>query len=236
MPRGEAASPVVDAVPGERIEVPSSLIGRLPPPSAGPPFDEDPLPASPGPTAGPPVSNARLGMMIFLAFEGMFFAGLIGAFLVLRLGSPSWPPLGQPRLPLLVTWVNTVVLLFSGYTMRSALRAGRIGDRKGLKTALSGTALLGTIFLVVQGSEWVRLIRHGLTLSAGIYGATFYTVIGCHGIHVLGALIWLLIVRLGSKGGRVLARSNIGVELCGMYWYFVVGLWPVLFVLVYLMR
>ncbi len=236
MPRGEAAGSIVDAVSGERIEVPSILIGRLPPTSAGPPFDEDPLPASPGPSAEPPVSNARLGMMVFLAFEGMFFAGLIGAFLVFRLGSPSWPPLGQPRLPLLVTWVNTVVLLLSGYTMRSALRASRIGDRKGLKSLLSGTALLGTIFLVVQGSEWVRLVRHGLTLSAGIYGATFYTLIGCHGAHVLGALIWLLIVRLGSMGGRISSSRHIGVELCGMYWYFVVALWPVLFLLVYLIR
>jgi len=234
MPRNEVASSVVDVAAELAVEVPSGLIGGLPPPAVGPPFDEDPLPSSHGPAAGPPVSNARLGMMVFLAFEGMFFAGLIGAFLVLRLGSPSWPPLGQPRLPLLVTWVNTVALLFSGITMRSALRASKIGDRKGLTTALSGTALLGTIFLVVQGSEWVRLIRHGLTLSAGIYGATFYTLIGCHAVHVLGALIWLLIVRFGSIGGRVSARSNIGVELCGMYWYFVVGLWPVLFLLVYL--
>jgi heme/copper-type cytochrome/quinol oxidase subunit 3 len=173
-------------------------------------------------------------MLIFLAFEGMFFAGLIGAFLVYRLGSQFWPPVGQPRLPILVTWANTAILLFSSYTMRDALRAMRMGDRDGLTTGLSRTALLGTTFLIVQGSEWLRLIRHGLTLSAGIYGATFYTVIGCHGLHVLGAVIWLLIARFGSRDMRCSARRQIGIELCGMYWYFVVGLWPVLFALVYL--
>ena len=235
MPRGQAESSVVDAAAEERIAVPSGLIDLLPPPP-GPPFSEDPLPPSLGPVAGPVVANARLGMVVFLAFEAMFFVGLIGAFLVFRLGSPLWPPVGQPRLPLLVTWVNTLTLLFSGYTMRSALRANRAGDGQGLTAALSGTALLGTIFLVVQGSEWIRLIQHGLTLSAGIYGATFYTLIGCHGVHVLGALIWLLIVRLRSLGNRFSGRNQMGVELCGMYWYFVVALWPILFMLVYLLK
>lgn len=233
MPRENAIGSVLDRLPEELTEVPSNL-GEPPPPLQGPPLPEEPHPSSPGPEARPPVSNARLGMLVFLAFEAMLFAGLIGAFLVYRLGSQVWPPLGQPRLPLLVTWANTATLLLSGYTMRAALRAIRVGDREGVTTGLSRTALLGTIFLVVQGSEWVRLIRHGLTLSAGIYGATFYTVIGCHGVHVLGAVIWMLIARCGSSGDQLLARRHVGVELCGMYWYFVVGLWPVLFTLVYL--
>jgi heme/copper-type cytochrome/quinol oxidase subunit 3 len=173
-------------------------------------------------------------MAIFLSFEAMLFAGLIGAFLVFRVGSPLWPPAGQPRLPIAVTWVNTAILLLSGYTMWSALGAVRIGDRRALGTALSMTALLGTIFLAIQGTEWLRLVRHGLTMSAGIYGATFYTLIGCHGLHVLGAVIWLAIVRLGMTGNRLAVGRRVAVELCGMYWYFVVALWPILFVLVYL--
>lgn len=235
MPRNEVASSIVEVVVDERLEVPSSLSRRLPP-SPGPPFGKDPLPPSPAPSTAPPVSNARLGMVIFLAFEGMVFAGLIGAFLVFRFATTVWPPVGQPRLPLLVTWVNTATLLFSGYLMHSAVRAGRIGDQRGVVRGLSGTALLGTVFLLVQGSEWVRLIGHGLTLSAGIYGATFYTLIGCHALHVLGAVVWLLIVRFGSTATRFSSRNHVGLELCGMYWYFVVALWPILFALVYLMR
>lgn len=232
MPHANAIGAVIDVLPEELTKVPSDL-GEPPPPAQGPPFWEE-RPPSPGPKPEPPVSNARLGMLVFLAFEAMLFAGLIGAFLVYRVGSPVWPPLGEERLPLLVTWANTLALLFSGVTMRSALRAIHAGDRKSLRTGLSATALLGTIFLLVQGSEWVRLIRHGLTLSAGIYGATFYTVIGCHSIHVLSAVIWLLIARLWVGGERSAARRHVGVELCGIYWYFVVGLWPVLFTLVYL--
>ena len=232
MPRGEAVGYVVDVGTEHRIEIPARV--GAPPPFTGPPSGQDPFPWSPDPRAGPPVSNARLGMLVFLAFEGMFFAGLIGMFLVFRLGSQFWPPVGQPRLPILVTWANTAILLFSSWTMRNGLRAMRKGDRDGLMTGLSWTALLGTAFLIVQGSEWLRLIRHGLTLSAGIYGATFYTLIGCHGLHVLGAVIWLLIARFGSRDTWLSARRLVGVELCGMYWYFVVALWPVLFALVYL--
>lgn len=233
MPQQDASSSVLDWLQEELIEVPSE-VDELPPPLQGPPFWMQPRSSSNGSKPEPPVSNARLGMLGFLACEAMLFAGLIGAFLVYRFGSEVWPPPGQPRLPLLVTWANTAMLLLSGYTMRSALRAMRVDDRERLRTGLSATALLGTIFLIVQGSEWVRLIRHGLTLSAGIYGATFYTVIGCHGIHVLGAVIWLLIARLWVSGEWFATHRHVVVELCGMYWYFVVGLWPVLFTLVYL--
>ena len=201
----------------------------------GPPnFDEGPPPRDPQPPIGPPISNARLGMLIFLGAEAMFFAGLIGAFLVFRLGSVTWPPLGLPRLPIAVTTINTAILLFSAYTMRSALREIRGGSQQGLASWLLVTALLGTVFLGVQGYEWSRLVHFGLTLSSGTYGATFYTLIGIHGAHVLGAVIWLSIALIGARGNRFSAQRHVGVELCGMYWYFVVGLWPMLFTLVYL--
>jgi len=89
-------------------------------------------PPSPPPSAptAPAVSNARLGLLVFLGAEAMFFVGLIGAFLVFRLGSEVWPPPAQPRLPVGVTGINTVILLFSGLTGHLALRAVRDGDSK----------------------------------------------------------------------------------------------------------
>lgn len=220
----DIASPVIDGVLEDLAQGPPSFNG-------GPPdFGGDPPPWDPR----PPVSNARLGMLIFLGAEVMFFAGLIGAFLVFRLGSGAWPPPGLPRLPMAVTTINTAILLGSAYTMSRALRAIRGGNRQGLANGLLATALLGVIFLGVQGSEWIRLVRFGLTPAAGPYGATFYTLIGIHGFHVLGAVLWLLMVLIGASRNRFSAENPIGVELSGMYWYFVVALWPILFVLVYL--
>jgi cytochrome c oxidase subunit 3 len=182
----------------------------------------------------PVVANAHLGVIVLLGAEAMLFFGLIGAYLVFRYGSPVWPPPGQPSLPLLVTWVNTVVLLASGYTMHRAGVAARAGDRAALLARLGWTAALGLAFLVIQGSEWVRLVHHGLTLSSGTYGATFYVLIGTHGLHVVGAVAWLLSVTWLARRDRFTATRHVAIDLCSLYWNFVVGMWVLLFVLVYL--
>ena len=202
---------------------------------AGPPeFPRDPFGRGDDDRVGPPVSNAHLGMLMFLGAEAMFFAGLIGTLLVFRLGSVIWPPPGQPYLPIGVTGVNTAILLFSAYTMHRAIRAIRGEDRQALVRWLQTTSLLGTIFLTVQGYEWMRLVHFGFTLSSGTYGATFYTLIGTHGVHVFGAVLWLLIVLAGARRNRFSATRHVRLTVCAMYWYFVVGLWPVLYTLVYL--
>ena len=88
------------------------------------------------------------------------------------------------------------------------------------------TAMLGATFLTIQGSEWARLVRFGMTLSSSIYGATFYALIGLHGLHVLAAVAWL--------GFISLSRRKPGADLCAIYWFYVCGLWAFLFPLVYL--
>ena len=64
-----------------------------------------------------PVSSGVLGMLIFMVTEAMFFAGLVSAYLVIRAGIEEWPPWGQPRLPVVATAFNTVILLASGFIM-----------------------------------------------------------------------------------------------------------------------
>ena len=181
----------------------------------------------------PGLENARLATMFFIAGEVMFFAGLISAYFVLRLGAAQWPPPLQPRLPVLVTGLNTLVLLGSSFAMVQALRDRR--DRGRVVRGLTLTAVLGLTFLAVQGYEWIQLVSYGLTVTSGAYGASFYTLIGVHGVHVLGALVWLAIVLAGVRHGRFIAPPAAGLRACGMYWHFVVALWPVLYVAVYLL-
>jgi heme/copper-type cytochrome/quinol oxidase subunit 3 len=134
-----------------------------------------------------------------------------------------------------VTGFNTLVLLYSAVTMWLAQRAVRRNRPTRGKRLLLLTTLLGVMFLALQGYEWVQLVRFGLTMTSGIYGATFYTLIGCHGLHVSGAVVWLLVVLLRVRQGRYNATRYTGLAVCGMYWYFVVALWPVLYYLVYLL-
>ncbi len=177
---------------------------------------------------------ARIAMLVFLAAEAMLFAGFIAAFLVFRLGAPVWPPPFQPRLPLGATGLNTLVLLASGLTMRKAVRTGRGADRLGFVIGLGATAALGAAFVAVQGSEWSRLVAFGLTPASGVYGGMFYVLIGAHGAHVLGALAWL--AGLGARAAAARAAEPVVAHAAvfALYWYFVVALWPVLYVLVYL--
>jgi heme/copper-type cytochrome/quinol oxidase subunit 3 len=185
------------------------------------------------PAAAPPISNARLAMVMLLVGEVMFFAGLIGAYLVFRVGSTAWPPPTLPRLPLAVTWINTGVLLASGVTMIRARRAATRDDQPALRRGVAVTAFLGLVFLAVQGSEWVRLIHHGLTLSSGMYGATFYALIGTHAAHVVGAVLWLGVVWIWARQGHFTDGNDAAVDACAIYWLFVCALWVVLFAMVY---
>ena len=165
-------------------------------------------------------------MAMLIVAETMLFTTLVGGYLVLRGASGPWPPPGQPRLPIVLTWVNTLVLFASCVTMFRAWKAMGSGDARRVRSSLTATALLGSTFLIIQGTEWTRLVRFGMTLAASVYGATFYTLIGLHGLHVLVAVIWLVCVTV--------TRRAPGADLCAIYWFYVCGLWAFLFPLVYL--
>lgn len=186
-------------------------------------------------TERPFISNGMLAVLMIIATEMMLFSGFIGSFLIFRLSAAFWPPPALPRLPIDVTWVNTGVLTSSAVTMFLAVRAVHRNRLRVLRQWLVITGILGVTFLAIQGSEWVRLVAHGLRLSSGMYGGTFYTLIGLHGLHVTAGVLWLCGVVALAMRGRYNARNASGVELCAAYWYFVCAVWPVLFVLVYLM-
>ncbi|HXP48412.1 MAG TPA: cytochrome c oxidase subunit 3, partial [Bacteroidia bacterium] len=141
----------------------------------------------------PTVSNGVIGMVFVLATEAMFFSGLISAYIINRSGAMVWPPADQPRLPIEVTAVNTLVLLASAITLflfgRKSKNSSLLDKRStGL---LITTIILGATFLAVQGTEWIRLIGFGLTAHSSLFGAFFYTLIGVHGLHVIVGLIVL---------------------------------------------
>jgi heme/copper-type cytochrome/quinol oxidase subunit 3 len=175
-----------------------------------------------------------VAILFFIGAESMFFAALISSLFVLRASLPVWPPPLQPRLPIGVTTANTVVLLASSVAMVLAGRALRRPGRRDVLRWLSVAAILGALFLAVQGSEWVGLVRHGLTLSSSTYGTTFYTLIGTHALHVAGALAWLVVTALLVAGERSPASRGALIRGCALYWHFVVALWLVLFAAVYL--
>jgi len=157
------------------------------------------------------LSNGRLGMMLLVGTETVLFSCFIGAYIVLRAAAYHWPPLGTPSLSLDLSSVNTGILILS--TILAYRRR------------LGATFVFGVIFLLLQGVEFHRLYAQGLTLKTGTYGALFYTLITCHGLHVLGGLV-------------ILAGSfwkDAWAEYAEMYWHFVTAVWLVLFGILYIL-
>ena len=180
-----------------------------------------------------PVSSGVIGMLIFMVTEAMFFAGLVSAYLVIRAGIEEWPPWGQPRLPVVATAFNTVVLLASGFIMAHSRACFKKNELALGRRWLGISILLGAFFLVFQGYEWIQLLKFGFTLSSSVYGGLFYLLIGAHGFHVMGALAILIYAwyRIKTQGNPITPEGLFPFQLL---WYFVVCVWPVLYVLVYL--
>jgi heme/copper-type cytochrome/quinol oxidase subunit 3 len=180
-------------------------------------------------------SLALLGMKFIIGSEVVLFGSLIAAYLALRAEAAVWPPAGQPRLPVAVTGVNTGILLLSGATIRRAWRAARDGARTTCRRWLWVTLLLGALFLLVQGSEWARLIGYGLRISSGIYGGMFYSLIGLHALHVVAAVLILASVLWRGRHIYFTRARQVDVAIGQLYWLFVVALWPPLYAMVYLL-
>ena len=94
------------------------------------------------------------------------------------------------------------------------------------------TTALGALFLAIQGSEWARLIRFGLTMTSSLYGGMFYLIVGAHALHLVVAVAVLLFVASRVWRGRYDVDFR-GVVACSVYWSFVVILWPIIYALVY---
>lgn len=181
----------------------------------------------------PAVPSAILATLIFIATEAMFFSGMVSAFIIVKasIKPGMWPPPWQPRLPVEATAFNTAVLVTSGVLM---LLAGTARMRKtdvASRRLYIASALLGAFFVAFQGFEWSRLLSQGLTMHSSNHGAFFYMIVGTHAVHAVAALVVLAWGARRLFTGMLTRPQLIAVQI---FWTFVVGLWPILYTLVYL--
>jgi heme/copper-type cytochrome/quinol oxidase subunit 3 len=170
-------------------------------------------------------------MLIFVGTEVMFFAGLISAFTISRAGAApgTWSlPAGQ-TLPAGATAMNTVALIASGALVWLAGQQHGRADRRAARTLLAAIGL-GSLFVVMQGQEWARLLANGVTLWSSSLGAFFYLIVGTHAVHAVAALIGLLVAWWRLRTGRLSRGLFLGAAT---FWYFVVGVWPIIYARVY---
>lgn len=173
-----------------------------------------------------------MGMLLFVFTEAMLFAGMISAHAIVksRAAGQMWPPFGQPRLPVESTAFNTAALILSGVLLVVAHIAFRKKASRSLVPLLL-SVLLGLFFVVFQGVEWAALLGEGLTLQSSSYGGFFYLIVGTHALHAIAAIFCL-----AWAWFRLRREQLTGAQLgtVAIFWYFVVLVWPVLYVKVYL--
>ena len=180
------------------------------------------------------IPNGKLGMWVFLASEVMFFTGLIGAYIVLRMSNgANWPgPEGHLSVPM--GTLNTLILIGSSVTIVLSLAASHRGAMGAARGWLLLTALLGASFLCIKGIEYSAKFSHHLFPHTNIFWACYFTLTGFHALHVLGGIIFNLIVLSWTRRADLWQALGHRLELAGLYWHFVDIVWIFLFPLLYL--
>jgi heme/copper-type cytochrome/quinol oxidase subunit 3 len=183
------------------------------------------------PRRQPIVPPSVLGMLVFIGAEVMFFAGLISAFTIARAGARPdlWMLPAEPMLPAGATLVNTAALFVSGVLTFLAHRQ-YVHRAPAAAQSLLLAWLFGATFVLLQGREWVGLVSEGLTIRSSALGSFFYLIVGAHGVHAAAALIALAVAWWRLRQGTLAPGFFFGAQA---FWYFVVGLWPVIYARVY---
>jgi heme/copper-type cytochrome/quinol oxidase subunit 3 len=177
------------------------------------------------------IPTGRLAVWWLLASEVVIFGGLLGAYLMFRLGHPEWADAAAVTNTYIGAF-NTFVLLTSSFTAVLGHQAAERGDGKAAAGYLALTILGALIFLGVKGYEWTYEISHGYTITSNGFWSFYYTAAGLHAAHVIAGAIVMGIVAWDAFFGRELQR----VELAGIYWHFVDVVWIFLFPLLYIAK
>ena len=175
---------------------------------------------------GSPATAAKVGLGIFLAVAGALFTLLVSAYLT-RLGGSDWWSIPIPR----VLWVNTATLAASSVALQWAKTEARLDRGDVLNTALAVAFVLAVLFLGGQVLAWRQLVSAGYVLADNPSNSFFYMITGLHGLHILGGLFVLGRTTIRARTSPVRAKVSLSVDLCAIYWHFMLVVWLILFAL-----
>ena len=172
--------------------------------------------------------KVTLGLRLFLTVVTVLFMLLIVAYGT-RMEHEDWRP--QPQLSLL--WLNTAMLVLSSVAMQWARIKARRGEIDGVWAGLLAGGLFAVAFLGGQIMAWRQLhmlIAFNITNPAIAF---FYLITALHGLHILGGLVAWGITTAKVWHGFEVVQVRLGVELCAVYWHFLLLIWLVLFGLLF---
>lgn len=177
------------------------------------------------------IPTGRLAVWWVIASEIVIFGGLLGSYVMHRLGHPEWAGYAA-HTNTIAGATNTFVLLTSSLFAVLAHQAATKGDGAKAARLLVATVGGGAVFLCIKGFEWSHEIHEGYTLTSNGFWSFYYTAAGLHALHVIAGMILMLVVAAQARRNEELQR----VELVGLYWHFVDVVWIFLFPLLYIAK
>jgi cytochrome c oxidase subunit 3 len=168
----------------------------------------------------------RLGLVVLIAVIASLFGLFLSAYLM-RMEYADWRPLPEPAL----LWLNTGTLVLCSIALQGAYFAARSGRARTLKLAFAAGGVLSLAFITGQYAVWQQLNASGYYLGANPASAFFFVLTGLHAFHLLGGLVAWGRTTIRLWGGAEPVQVLLGVELCAVYWHFLLAVWAVLFAL-----
>ncbi|ATJ82932.1 cytochrome c oxidase subunit 3 [Halomonas beimenensis] len=179
----------------------------------------------PAPQTPPFVTAPRVGLAVFLAVVTSLFALAVSAFLMRRHIGADWQAVPVPAL----LWWNTGLLIAASVALQLAWRSTRQGRQAALRRRLALGGGLTLAFVIGQALAWQRLEAAGHPPAANPANAFFYLLTALHALHLLGGLVaWGRVLALAGRGISQ-PRLRQAVELCALYWHFLLLVWGGLF-------
>jgi cytochrome c oxidase subunit 3 len=168
----------------------------------------------------------KFAMWLFIVTVCMLFAAWTSAYIVKR-AEAGWAEIEMPN----QFYVNSVIILISSFTMFWAQWAAKRDNIEMVKLSLSITTILGFSFLIGQWMAWKKLIEMNAHFTGGNVSHSFlYVLTGIHGLHIVGGIVFLIIVLISTFRYKVHSKNMTQMEMCATFWHFLDVLWLYLFV------
>nr|YP_010502880.1 cytochrome c oxidase subunit III [Exitianus nanus]UXD78657.1 cytochrome c oxidase subunit III [Exitianus nanus] len=182
------------------------------------------------------VTSMKLGMILFIMSEVLFFSSFFWAFFHSSL-SPAieigmqWPPMGiKPFNPMSIPLLNTMILLSSGISITWAHNSIVNNNFTQTMQSMILTIMLGVYFSILQAIEYYEA---PFTIADSVYGSTFFMGTGFHGMHVIIGTIFIGVSTLRILKLHFSKTHHTGFEAAAWYWHFVDVVWLFLYVSFY---
>lgn len=168
--------------------------------------------------------TAKVFLSVFLGVVTAIF-GLLTAAYFIRMTYADWQSLPVPAL----LWLNTAILILSSVALQWARTSAGHQQADRVRWGLLAGGALAFAFLVGQFLVWQQLGSLGYFVDTNPSNSFFYLITGLHGLHLLGGLVAWLRASLRLWRGADTDKIRMSVELCAVYWHFLLLVWLVMF-------